>query len=122
MYQGNPYVPSREHEFAPRFRRVLRVPAWRASDDQHIVRQWTSFFGDVEPPPSNLAPGTALTVLVRGLLDAMEYTAVIGTYAWTAPIYEPLAHRALRIADVQDILISTARAAFRPRARSRTSR
>ncbi len=104
VYQGNPYVPSREHEFAPRFRRVLRVPAWRASDDQHIVRQWTNFFGDVEPPPSNLCPGTALTVLVRGLLDAMDYTAVIGTYAWTAPIYEPLAHRALRIADVQDIL------------------
>ena len=103
VYQGNPFVPTREHEFA-RFRRVLRVPAWRSSDDQRIVREWTRFFGDVEPPPSNLSPGTALTVLVRGLLDAMEYTAVIGTYAWTAPIYEPLAHRALRIADVQDIL------------------
>jgi glycosyltransferase involved in cell wall biosynthesis len=55
-------------------------------------------------PRASFCPGTALTVAVRGLLDAVDYTAVITTYAWTAPIFEPLARRALRILDVQDII------------------
>ena len=103
VYQGNPRVASREHEFM-RFRRVLRVPAWHSSQDEALLGEREAFFGALELPPDNLTPGSALTLLVRGLIEAMNYTAVIGTYAWTAPIFEPVAQRALRISDVQDIL------------------
>src|SRR5262249_12041542 len=58
----------------------------------------------VEAPPANLATTGALTMAVRGMLEANEYTAVISTYAWTAPIFGPLEHRALRICDAQDVL------------------
>jgi hypothetical protein len=68
------------------------------------LREREAFFGALELPPDNLTPGSALTLLVRGLIEAMNYTAVIGTYAWTAPIFEPAAQRVLRISDVQDIL------------------
>jgi glycosyltransferase involved in cell wall biosynthesis len=103
VYQGNPRVASREHEFT-RFRRVLRVPAWHSSQDEALLCEREAFFGAIELPPDNLTPGSALTLLVRGLIEAMNYTAVIGTYAWTAPIFEPAAQRVLRISDVQDIL------------------
>jgi glycosyltransferase involved in cell wall biosynthesis len=103
VYQGNPRVPSREREFS-HFRRVLRVPAWHSSDEDALLRERSAFFGDLEWPPDNLTPGSALTLLARGLVEAMNYTAVIGTYAWTAPIFEPFAGRVLRISDVQDIL------------------
>jgi glycosyltransferase involved in cell wall biosynthesis len=103
VYQGNPRVASREHEFT-RFRRVLRVPAWHSTQDDALLREREAYFGALELPPDNLTPGSALTLLVRGLIEAMNYTAVIGTYAWTAPIFETAAQKVLRISDVQDIL------------------
>ena len=34
----------------------------------------------------------------------VDYTAVISSYAWTAPIFGPLANRALRIVDLLDVM------------------
>ncbi len=104
LYQGNPKVPSREAEFARSFRRVLRVDAWQSSSHADVVMEREAFYAAHEPPPPNLTPGTALTVAARGLLDALPYDAVLSSYAWTAPIYEPLARRALRIVDLHDIV------------------
>lgn len=103
IYQGNPRVPSREHEFSG-FRRVTRVASWESSDDARLRSAWDAFYAGYEPPSWNLCPGTALTGVVRGLLDAVDYTAVISSYAWTAPMFEGLARRALRIVDLHDIL------------------
>ena len=103
VYQGNPRVASRAHEWT-RFRRVIRVEGWRSSQDAAITRDVADFYSGFEPAPANFGPGTALIGVVRGLLDAIDYTAVIATYAWTAPMFGPLTRRALRIADVQDII------------------
>lgn len=101
VYQGNPKIASRASELRA-FRRVLRVEAWRSSDDLRTTDEIEAFYGGYEAP--TFVPGTALTAVVRGLLDAVDYTAVIASYAWTAPIFEPLANRALRIVDLLDVM------------------
>jgi hypothetical protein len=101
VYQGNPRIASRASEFRA-FRRVLRVDTWRSSDDARTTDEVEAFYGGYEAP--TFVPGTALTAIVRGLLDAVDYTAVISSYAWTAPIFEPLANRALRIVDLLDVM------------------
>jgi glycosyltransferase involved in cell wall biosynthesis len=103
VYQGNPRVPNREHELIG-FRRVLRVDAWESYDDTRLYLAWEAFFGEHDLPSSNLCPGSALVGLVRGLLDAIDYTAVIASYAWTAPMFDGLASPALRIVDLHDVL------------------
>ena len=103
VYQGNPGVPSREDDLTG-FRRILRVEGWKSSDDARITSEWDAFYCGHEPPAANLTPGTALTTTVRGLLDAFEYTAVISSYAWTAPIFAGIAPTVLRIVDLHDII------------------
>jgi glycosyltransferase involved in cell wall biosynthesis len=103
VYQGNPRVPSREHELTG-FRRVVRVSAWESADALRIHDEWEAFYAGYEPPPANLAAGTALTSAVRGLLDTGEYSATIATYAWTAPILARVPPRVLRIVDLQDVI------------------
>ena len=102
VYQGNPRVPSREFGLTG-FRRVVRVAGWNSWLESIIDDQRETFFGNREVPGRQLAPSPALCGLVRSLLDGLEYAAVISTYAWTATIYETLAHSVLRILDVQDI-------------------
>lgn len=103
VYQGNPGVPPAPASYSM-CRRVIRVDTWKSSDDETLVQDIESFYDGYEPAPANFGPGTALTRAVRGLLDAVDYTAVIASYAWTAPIFEPLQHRALRIVDLHDVI------------------
>jgi glycosyltransferase involved in cell wall biosynthesis len=103
VYQGNPRVPSREHELIG-FRRVLRVDGWHSSDDARLYAEWERFYEGHEQPSWNLSPGSALTAVVRSLLDAVPYTAVISSYAWTAPIFTTAPDDVLRIVDLHDVL------------------
>jgi glycosyltransferase involved in cell wall biosynthesis len=103
VYQGNPRVPSREHELTG-FRRVVRVSAWESADALRLHDEWEAFYAGYDPPPPNLSAGTALTSVVRGLLDTGEYAAVIATYAWTAPIFARVPPHVLRVVDVQDVI------------------
>ncbi len=103
VYQGNPRVPSREHELTD-FRRVLRVDAWESHDDTRLYSAWEAFFGEHDLPSSHFCPGSALVGLVRGLLDAIDYAAVIASYAWTAPMFDGLASPVLRVVDLHDVL------------------
>lgn len=103
VYQGNPRVASREHELQG-FRRVIRVAGWESSDDTRIHAAWEAFYDGHDAPSWNLCPGSALTAMVRSLLDAVEYTAVVSSYAWTAPIFDGMAGRVLRLVDLHDIL------------------
>jgi len=103
VYQGHSDVPSREAELTG-FGRVIRVVRGPGSDDRRLAQDWKTFYSGLPEPPANLTAGGALTMAVRGLLEASDYNAVISTYAWTAPIFEPLERRALRICDAQDVL------------------
>ena len=51
-----------------------------------------------------MRPSAPLTTLVRSLLEADSYTAVIATYAFTAPIFAGVRRRVLRMCDVQDVM------------------
>ncbi len=103
VYQGNPGVASQEASFHG-FRRTLRVDGWRSVEDQAVVRQFEAFYEGYVPVPTNMWPGTALTMLVRALVDGMDYAAVVSSYAWTAPIFDPLPRRVLRIVDLHDVI------------------
>ena len=52
-------------------------------------------------------------MLVRSLLEAEPYQAVVATYAWTAPAFAGLTRDVLRVCDVQDILHQHAEACSR---------
>jgi glycosyltransferase involved in cell wall biosynthesis len=103
VYQGREGLASREHELVG-FRRILRVGRWQSSDERGMAESWKTFYSGMPEPHAMLMAGGALTMAVRGLLEANDYNAVISTYAWTAPIFSPLSPGTLRICDTQDIL------------------
>jgi Glycosyl transferases group 1 len=103
VYQGNSGVAPCNHQLTG-FRRILRVETRRSRDHTRIAREQSRFYAGLDRPAASLTPGTAITRAVRNLLEQIDYTAVISSYAWTAPIFEPLEHRALRIVDLHDII------------------
>src|SRR5690606_27642727 len=72
--------------------------------DARLYAEWERFYEGHEQPSWNLSPGSALTAVVRSLLDAVPYTAVISSYAWTAPIFTTAPDDVLRIVDLHDVL------------------
>lgn len=104
VYQANPQLPVNAAQYAP-FRHVHRVHGgYRSGNEAEINRRTMAFYAGHELPAAHLRPSSALTALVRSLLDASPYRAVLSTYAWTAPIFADLARPVLRVLDVQDIL------------------
>ena len=104
VYQGNPQVPPAGAAYAP-FRRVYAVEGGvRASEEEACRRRLMAFYSGHELPAAHLRPSAALTTLVRSLLEAEAYRAVIATYAFTAPIFAGLGRHVLTICDVQDIM------------------
>jgi Glycosyl transferases group 1 len=87
------------------FRNVHRVvEPWRPLATAEWDAELQRFYGTFEPPQGYMRPPAAFTGLIRALLDAGAYRAVISTYAMTAPIFAPLQGRVLRICDVQDVI------------------
>ncbi len=63
-----------------------------------------AFYGSHELPPAHMRPSAPLSALVRGLLEAESYRAVVATYAFTAPIFRGLRRTVLTVCDVQDVM------------------
>lgn len=103
VYQGNPRLASRARELTW-LRTVLRVETLEASRPEQYALDLAAFFNTFTPPPSHLNCGSAFAGAVTALLDAVDYTAVIACYAWTAPVFESLGRRVLRIVDLNDII------------------
>jgi hypothetical protein len=102
-YQGNGQVPQAPQYDA--FRRVFRVDSSRrASHDAAWSRHIQAFYSGQELPATHMRPSPQLGTLVRSLLEAEPYSAVVGTYAFCAPLVADLGRPVLRICDVQDIL------------------
>ena len=103
-YQGNAKLAPVEEQYTP-FRRVFRVePGVRSSDDAVWSRRVTAFYAGHELPQAYMRPSAGLAALVRGLLEAEPYTAVVSSYAFTAPLFTGLSRRVLTICDLHDIL------------------
>ena len=103
-YQGNAKVPPVEGQYTA-FRRVFRVePGARSSDDAAWSRRLTAFYAGHELPQAYMRPSAGLAALVRGLLEAEPYTAVVSSYAFTAPLFSGLSRRVLTVCDLHDIL------------------
>jgi hypothetical protein len=102
-YQGNADVaPAAQYDA---FRRVFRVDSSRrASNDAAWTRHIKAFYSGQELPATHMRPSPQLGSLVRGLLEAEPYCAVVGTYAFCAPLVADLGRPILKICDVQDIL------------------
>ncbi len=104
VYQGSPRVPKVEAQYAG-FRRVFAVDgAATSSEEDACARRVAAFYSGHELPRVHMRPSAALTTLVRSLIDAEPYRAVIATYAFTAPIFAGLRRRVLRVCDVQDVM------------------
>ena len=103
-YQGSARVAPVEGQYTA-FRRVFRVEAGaRAGDERAWTRRLTAFYAGYELPQAHMRPSAGLAGLVRGLLEAEPYHAVVATYAFTAPLFAGLGRRVLTVCDVQDIL------------------
>ncbi len=112
-YQGNPRVAPVEAQYSL-FRRVYRVEAdMPSSDDELCTQRLNAFYSGHDLPALYQRPSSALTMLVRSLLEAEPYQAVVATYAWTAPAFAGLTRDVLRVCDVQDILHQHAEACSR---------
>ena len=104
VYQGSSTTPPVTGQYAG-FRRVIAVePGARSSEEEACERRLTAFYSGHELPAHHLRPSAGLTTLVRSLLDAQPYRAVISTYAWTAPVFAGLSRRVPIVCDVQDIM------------------
>jgi hypothetical protein len=102
-YQGNGQVPQAPQYDA--FRRIFRVDSSRgASNDAAWSRHIKAFYSGQELPATHMRPSPQLGALVRSLLEAEPYSAVVCTYAFCAPIVADLGRPVLKICDVQDIL------------------
>jgi glycosyltransferase involved in cell wall biosynthesis len=113
VYQGNPRFQPVVEQYAA-FRRVYRVEGGaRSSDEEDCARRLSRFYGAHDLPAAHLRPSAPLTTLVRALLEAEPYHAVVATYAWTAPIFAELGRRVPLVCDVQDILHEHADACLR---------
>lgn len=103
-YQGNAKLPPVKEQYTL-FRRVFRVePGARTSDEHAWARRLTSFYAGHELPQAYMRPSAGLAGLVRGLLEAEPYVAVVSSYAFTAPLYSGLSRRVLTVCDLHDIL------------------
>ena len=103
-YQGNAKVSPVEGQYVG-FRRVFRVePGARTSDDGAWTRRLTEFYAGRELPHPYMRPSAGLAGLVRGLLEAEPYTAVVSSYAFSAPLFAGLSRRVLTVCDLHDIL------------------
>jgi hypothetical protein len=103
-YQGSATVAPVDGQYAG-LRRVFRAQAGARSSEELVWnRRLTAFYTGHELPQSHMRPSAALAGLVRGLIEAEPYHAVVATYAFTAPLFAGLARRVLTICDVQDIL------------------
>ena len=103
-YQGNAKLAPVEEQYTA-FRRVFRVePGARTSDEAAWARRLTAFYAGHELPQAYMRPSAGLAGLVRGLLEAEPYTAVVSSYAFTAPLYSDLSRRVLTVCDLHDIL------------------
>jgi hypothetical protein len=103
-YQGSATVPPVDGQYVG-LRRVFRAQAGaRSSEELSWTRRVTAFYAAHELPQAHMRPSAALAGLVRGLIEAEPYHAVVATYAFTAPLFAGLARRILTICDVQDIL------------------
>lgn len=103
VYQGSPRTASREREF-DWLRTIVRVETVEASRHDAFAREVSAFYDTFDLPPQHLTCGSALAQAVGALLDAIDYRAVIASYAWTAPVFEALERRALRIVDLHDVI------------------
>ncbi len=103
-YQGSARVPKVEAQYAG-FRRVFAVEGGApSSDEQACSTRLAAFYSGHELPPVHMQPSAPLTTLVRSLLDAEPYRAVVATYAFTAPMFAGLRRRVLTVCDVQDVM------------------
>lgn len=103
------YAPEGAGETLPQavaevFCRVTAVePGVGSSAGETHARALRAMYARHVPSPL-LQPSAALTALVRAVLEAEAYDAVVSVYAWTAPIFPGLARPVKTICDVQDIL------------------
>jgi Glycosyl transferases group 1 len=104
VYQASARVARAEGQYAA-FRHVFAVePGATSSDAAACAARLQSFYGGHELPPVHMRPSAPLTALVRGLIEAGAYRAVLATYAFTAPIFSGLRRRVFTICDVQDVM------------------
>ena len=104
VYQGSPRVPVVTGQYAG-FRRVFAVEGGASStDEQACAARLAAFYSGHDLPPVHMRPSAPLTTLVRSLIDAEGYRAVVATYAFTAPIFADLRRRVLMVCDVQDVM------------------
>ena len=104
VYQGRPGVAKVEGQYRA-FRRVFTAEGGPPpSDAIEVANRLAAFYGDRELPRQDMRPSARFTTLVRSLIDAEPYAAVISTYAFTAPIFAGLSRRVLTVCDVQDVI------------------
>lgn len=113
VYQASPRVPRVDAQDAA-FRRVFAVEGGASSSEAAAcAARLRVFYSGHEPPPAHMRPSAPLTTLVRGILDAEPYRAVVATYAFTAPIFAGLRRTVLTVCDVQDVMHEHAEACER---------
>ncbi len=104
VYQGSPTVPRVEAQYHG-FRRVIAVEGGAGSSEAaSCAARLEAFYSGRELPPIHMRPSAPLTTLVRALIEAESYRAVVATYAFTAPILAGLRRRVFTICDVQDVM------------------
>lgn len=113
VYQGSPRVPRVDAQYRG-FRRVVAVEGGASSSDEAAcTARLEAFYSGRELPPAHMRPSAPLTTLVRALVEAEPYRAVLATYAFTAPIFVGLQRRVFTICDVQDVMHEHAEACAR---------
>lgn len=113
VYQGNPRVPRADAQYHG-FRRVIAAEGGaQSSEESACTARLDAFYSGRELPPVYMRPSALFTTLVRALIEAEPYRAVMATYAFTAPIFAGLQRRVLTICDVQDVMHEHAEACAR---------